>query len=130
MSAATMSSSAGKRKNCAESPDMPPPKRARSLDFDYLLLDPDYHCYRYIRFGDLEHLSVPSVKEHLSKTHRVSVDFLRCVEEAHQFDSKPLEYFENLKQDWRKILKSNGCLPSPLRRRPRRKGLDSRDNQD
>ncbi|KAH7105245.1 hypothetical protein BKA62DRAFT_827358 [Auriculariales sp. MPI-PUGE-AT-0066] len=30
------------------------------------------------------------------------------VEEAHQFDSKPLEYFENLKLDWRQFLESNG----------------------
>ncbi|KAH7101450.1 hypothetical protein BKA62DRAFT_770718 [Auriculariales sp. MPI-PUGE-AT-0066] len=94
MSAATTSVSAGngKRKDRAESPDIPELKRARSIDFDYLLLDPDYQPVDIGTFalGDLLHLTVPFVKVHLSENHNVSVQSMYIVEEAHQFDSKPL----------------------------------------
>lgn len=145
-------SSGVKRKNPTESSQMPAPKRARNLDsieFNYLLLDPDYQPIAIGVFasGDLEQLSVPFVEERLSKKHEVTVGSLRCVsvvgfvmlartdsvqvKEEDQLDVKSLHDHKNPNQDWRMLVeKKSTFFSGQILRRPRQKSLDFRDNQD
>ncbi|KAH7096176.1 hypothetical protein BKA62DRAFT_783489 [Auriculariales sp. MPI-PUGE-AT-0066] len=105
-----MSVSAGTRKRSHGTAEKSAFKRPRNIDFCYILLDPDYRPIAVNSFdcGDLTHLTVSSVKEYLSKTHAVSVQFVYCVGKDKQLEWEPLHYYETLNEDWRTFLKLNG----------------------